>query len=531
MIRLIFISLLMTLTLCSCKPSERDSKTKALKINFTQEPQNFDPRKASDLASASLQFFISEGLTKSTPAASAAPGLAEKIDVSSDGLVYTFHIRDCYWSDGTPLTAQDFETSWKSSLDPHFPCYNAFLLFPIKGARGAKMGECPLSEVAIESLNSKTLQVTLETPTPYFLEITSFCTLFPVPSHLVRQHCYENPEDYPSLGPYYISKYQQGALIQLSKNPKYWEADEVKLEQISVSLIQDAMTAYRMYEKGELDLIGTPFTAIPTDIVDELSKDHTLHSQAIAGTQILSLNTLSPPLNNVNFRKALFHACNREQIIRGACRQQEIPAASLVPPILGGLDIKAPSSQPMLARAYLDIALMEMDTTVDKIAPLHLCYAAPGANDKIAIILQEQIKQTLNIDLILEPSDAKVLIDKLTKQNYDIGLCVCYAQYFDSMNLLERFAEVQSPKNFTGWSSNRYNKLLSDSMHIADPNERQLFLHNAEEIITAEVPLIPLFHPSATFMVQSHVKNIYKLPTGGLCFNQITFEPERKGNR
>jgi len=267
-----WVFLLLVLMGCSPKPKKESEKT-TLHLNISRDVVTFDPRKGGDFVSSTLQFLLFEGLTKMTPYSIVSPALAEQIDVSDDHLVYTFHLRDAKWSNGAPITAFDFVQTWKDMLQPNFPCPNAHLLYPIKNAENAKRGLVSDRQIGIRAINHKLLEIHLEKPTPYFLEMISFCVFFPVHQNTaLRNPQWTNSQgdEFVCNGPYKLVKHKRGNEILLEKNPHYWDAANVSLDQIKISIIDNEMTAMKLYEMNELDVLGLPFTGIPSDYVPTL---------------------------------------------------------------------------------------------------------------------------------------------------------------------------------------------------------------------------------------------------------------------
>ncbi|MCF7806395.1 MAG: peptide ABC transporter substrate-binding protein [Simkaniaceae bacterium] len=516
---------------CSKKP-KAEEKERPFRINLTSSPSTFDPRRAGDMTSATLQFFLSEGLTRMLPGKTAALGLADHIEISKDKCIYTFHLRDAYWPDRQPITARDFELSWKSILSPSFPSSNAFLLYPILNAKEAKEGLIPLDQVGVRSIDENTLRVTLKHPAPFFLEITSFCTLFPIPSHLENQldEVFYLPTGCPCIGPYTIQSYQPGSCLELVKNPIYWEKEKVLLNRISISLIEDPLTAYEMYQLKQLDLIGTPFTTLPIDVIEHIKGEHHLHFQPLAGTHYLSINTQSPLLNHWHFRKAIFYAIDRDQLVTGIGLDPQTIALGIIPPILGGKcnteselinHHDTYEHRCLLAQKHLALALDELKIQMSDLKVLNLSYSTDQLSYKVACILQEQLKNALKINIQLAPNEPKLLINNLAHRQYDLALTFCFAQYFDAVNLLERFAYRDNPKNYPGWESEEFIALLNRSMFEYHFAQRQQLLNDAEAILLKETAIIPLFHPTAQFIVQPYIQNLKTNPTGGFYFNEI----------
>lgn len=505
------------ITLVGCKKKER-SEERPLRVNFLGSPTTFDSRKASDLITASLQFYLNEGLTRMIPSQTASLGLAKHIEISPDGKTYTFHIRETYWTHGDPLTSYDFKRAWLSILDPDFPCANAFLLYPIDNAREAKLGQVPLSDVGIETPNAHTLIVHLRTPTPYFLEVTSFCTLFPIPSQSNTtdlQHC--------SLGPYKVAEYENDQHILLKKNPLYWDADNVTLNAIDISLVKEETTAYRMYELGQLDFIGMPFSCIPSDVIHSLGQNDELHSQQLTGTAYCTLNLMKKPFNNFHFRKAIAHAINRDALIDHIALSNGSTAQSLLPPTLTHPSSnKIPEFNPSLAKHHFALFLEEENISIADLNQIELTYPSQGLFSKMAPVIQEQIASSLHFMIKLKPTESRMLIATLMNKDYDMALTTTFAQYFDPMNILERFINKTETKNFCSWENPEYKALLEQSYCIENLPYRNQILSQAETVLLNDLPIIPLYHPHVLYLAKHHIMNLQSNPTGGIYFNQVT---------
>ena len=525
--QLSFILLGLLLFTCS-KPKQEETK-RALKLNISHDVITFDPRRGGDFTSSIMQFLLFEGLTKMTPYAHVSPAVAEKIDISEDRLVYTFHLRDSKWSNGTPVTAFDFAETWKDMLTPNFPCPNAHLLYPIKNAESAKRGHVSERHIGVRALDHKTLEVRLEQPTPFFLEMISFCVFFPI--H--QNNCMRNSkwsdaigDDFVCNGPYKLSKYKRGHEILLEKNPYYWDSEHVSLDQIRISIIDNEMTAMKLYEMNELDILGLPFTGIPADYVPNLMDRGLLKTSSLPASTICSFNMESFPFTNVNIRKAFAYAINRQEIIDNlACMDNE-NGINLLPSILlknqGGPFFK--DGDAALAKIYLQKGLKELNMDEDDLGSITLLHASTGSFPKIAAALQEQWRKAIGIRVNLVSNEYNVFLDKLTKRDYQMAECVWIAQYHDPMNFFERFKQKKNPKNYPNYENAHYADLLEKSLLEPDTEKRFSLLKEAEEILNDDMPLTAIYHWKNIYLQKPHVKNLLLYPSGSFHLTEILLE-------
>lgn len=514
----VFISIL-TLCLSCSKDNKIKETSNAIHVNIQLDPMTLDPRKGADYTSTSLQFLLFEGLVRMTPNSISSPGIANSIEISADKMKYTFHLRDAKWSNGIPITAYDFAQTWLDMLDPLFPSPNAHLLFPIKNAEKAKKGLINPRDVGIHALNYNTLEIYLETPTPYFEELITF----PVFSPVCQNHIQENNDwaeatgtDFICNGPYRIAKRQIGNEIILEKNPYYWDADSVDLEQISISIIDNEMTALNMFHNNQLDMIGLPFTGIPSDSIPELLDKGLIKTTEIPATTICCFNVNKFPFANKNIRKAFAYSINRKEIVENITQTGEAPGVKLLPetlisdqpePFFKDGDIET-------AQKYLKKGLEELDITIDDLPSLTLLHASTGIYPKVAQAIQEQWRKALGIRVQLRGFEYKVFLDKLAKKDFCISQCIWVAQYYDPMNILDRFRIKENAKNYPGFDNKEYRKIIDNSVYHSEKKQRFKELNKALNIINEEVPLTAIYHWKSPYMQKPYVKDLFVGPSG-----------------
>lgn len=494
---------------------------------MNREPQSLDPRKGAEVVSASMHFLLFEGLTRFNADWTLSLSVAESIDVSEDKKTYCFHLRETFWSDGSPVTADDFEYSWKKSLDPHFPCPNAHLFYPIKNAYAAKKGLCSSEEIGVHAVDDRTLQVELENPTPYFLQLTAFCTLFPVQHKADMEDptwALAQDKRFISNGPFQLLERRSMQTIRLARNPLYWDKKKIPLNEIEFLLLSDGMTALHLFEKNELDLIQFSLCPIPADSFNFLKNKPEFYTEASSGSVIVALNARTFPFNNNKLRRAFGLALNRQDIIDNITQLNEQPAKGLVPPVL-----KNNTAHPLLldnaqddARKILCEALAELGLTSIKDLPeITYLYSSSDINKKTAETIQMQLRRVLGIEITLQAMEHGCLLSKLQKKHFDMVQTVWVAQYNDPMNALERFNVKDNVKNYSGWEDARFSSLLYASSFETGQKRLDVLLE-AEKILIEEMPVIPLYHLNASFLKKGYVKNVISPYSSNLCYAWIS---------
>jgi len=514
-----------------CKPPTRTGQI--LNINIPTDPDTLDPRKGGERTASVLHCLLFNGLMRLDDEGSVAKALAEKVDISDDRTVYTFHIRDCYWSDGSPVTAWDFEKSWKNILNPMFSAVNANLMYPIKNAEGAKHGTASLSEVGIRSINARTLEVTLERPCPYFLDLTSFCVFSPVNSEIDHSNPNWDQEvgsKFVCNGPFTLKEWKRNNKIVLEKNPYYYRADEVILEEIHFSMIDSEMTSLHLFDKGEVDILGQPLIPLPSDAIPRLVKENKLQIYPSAASSFCTFNIEAYPFNNVNIRKAFAFAINREEITTNITQLSEVPALGILPPILKkyGTTTYFADADDRAAKVHFERGLSELGISKQEFPPITFYYHSAEMQKKIAQALQQQWYKTLGIRIELISAEKKILVQYLKSGSYQAALHLWQAQYNDPMNLLERFKFADNVKNYAQWHNDHFASLLTKSSQARTNEERFALLEEAEQLLVDEMPIAPIFHANSAFITQPYIKSYGKASLGYGFYDRIYIDLSKK---
>jgi len=518
----VFVLILLILTGCHSSPPATKS---TLRFSFSTHPATVDPRKSGDFISSTLISLLFAGLTRCKSGSEIELSLAEKVEISPDQKTYLFTLRKSLWSDGHPVTAYDFEKSWKAVLSPGFPSLCAYLFYPIKNGERCAKGLLPMEEVGIRALNAYTLQVELEHPTPYFLSLTAFPLYLPVPHHLddpFSDWC-QNPAKLICNGPFCIGHILPNTEIALKKNPSFWDPSLVHLDEIQISIVPDETTALQMFERDELDLVGGFLAPLPSDALQTLQENPNLRFIPMTASTFCTFNTESFPFSNRSLRKAFASAIDCDLIKDEIAKRGQIPATRCLPPSL--CSSPDPSPTRGVAQLYLQQALKELQIDPSALESMTLFFKAGQTDKWLAQALQRQWKDVLGIEIHLEQADPKAHLQRLYKRNYQIALSSWIAQYHDSINILERFKDKKNVKNYPGWESERYVQLLEEAGSTLDVGKRLHILENAEAMLAEETIIAPLYHWRVPTLLHPRVQNLEETSSGGVLFEWCSVSP------
>ncbi|MGM7684193.1 peptide ABC transporter substrate-binding protein [Cytobacillus sp. Hm23] len=508
------------------------AENQVLRINNNSEPSTLNPSLAEDAVSSTVLLQTFEGLTRIGKDGEPEMAMAEDYEMSDDGLTYTFKLRDgIAWSNGDTLTAHDFEYAWKWVLQNPESTY-AYILDYVKNAEAARKGEIDISEVGVKALDDKTLEVQLENPTAYFLELTAFYTYFPVNSKVSEANAdwaLDAGADYTSNGPFKLSVWEHNDKIVLEQNEHYWDAESVTLEKIEIIMINDANTELTMYQNDELDWAGSPTGSLPSEALPSLKDEGSLTIQPIAGVYWYKFNTEEAPFNNKKIRQAFAYSIDRKAIVENVTQGGEIAAFGNVPPTIfpeaadGGYFKNADYE---MAKQLLEEGLAEEGyASVEDLPSIELSYNTNDTHAKVAQAIQDMWKKNLGIEVELFNQEFAVHLDALDSGNFQVARIGWIADFNDAMNFLEIYKEVGGNNN-TRWEDAEYRSLLDESNREQDPAKREELLKQADELLTDAMPAIPIYYYTNKYVKKDSLKGVVVSGLGDVQYKWAYFEAE-----
>ncbi len=529
--KVLFPLLLSSLFVACASPDKNKTKEPPQKIStcLHVEPPSLDPRMGVDVVSEAVLRMLFTGLTFSDKNNQTTLALADHYELSPDRKKYTFYLKKAFWSDGSPLTAYDFEETWKTLLKPSFPAPNVNLFYLIKNAEAVKKGELPIEKVGIRAADETTLEIELENPHATFLDVLTNSTFYPIPKGMR-----ETPLDmnhYVGCGPFKLKNYVLQNEITLEKNPLYFAANETKLDELRFYIIKDERTSQLLFDKQEIDWLSSTLAGMPLDMQGDLIKKSQLLRFPAASTSWIIFNFNKPPLNNVNIRKALTLAVNRQSIIENILNGTAVAARSLIPRVQKKERWHPyfPDASQEEARVLFKKGLEEEGLTLKTFPSIKLAYNQTEVWKRTMQVLQATWAEAFGIHVELECVDFATLLQKLSRMDFDISRFGWRVQYDDPANFLEIFRFGAHTYNQSGWKNEKFEELLTKASQAGSDKERWDYLEEAEQIFFEYMPLCPLFHMDTSTTQQSYVKDIVISPLSTSDFRWAYIKkPERK---
>ena len=551
-----------------------------LHFGLGSEPQYLDPHLANSVSAHNVIIALIEGLVSEDPKTlKPVPGVAEKWDISEDGLIYTFHLRkNAKWSNGDSVTAHDFVYSYKRILNPELASQYASMLHGLKNARkyheskrvlgfeilnagqgyangaevslvtsesgtgflgqletnasgsviGVKILEAgknysshqfteisdengtgaiirPLignlsweeAQVGATAIDDHTLQLNLENPTPYFLELLNHYSWFPAhPPTIEKFGAFEKqgtawtrPGNYVGNGPFVLSDHKVNSVIEVKKNPLYWDAKTVSLEGIRFYPIESADTEERAFRSGFLHLTQT----VSPDRIDFLKANHPdlIHFESYLGTYFYRFNVEEPPFDDVRVRLAFNLATDRQAIVEKVTKGGQLPARCFTPPGTGGFSPESrfrfdPQKAKSLIKEYLE------EKGLKSLPKIELKYNTSEGHKKVAEALQGMWKSHLGAEIQLLNMEWKVFLSTIAKRDFSLARAGWIGDYVDANTFLHMWRTGDGHNN-TGWSNSRYDELLELAAKESDTQKRFSYFEECERLIAEHAPILPIY--------------------------------------
>lgn len=484
------------------------------------EPGSIDPHQASgDWENRIIGDYI-EGLMAEDAKADAIPGQAESWDISADGLVYTFHLRPgIQWSDGVPVTAGDFEYAFRRILNPATASDYAYLQYPIKGASeiadGSMAPDSP--DFGVKAIDDKTLEITLENPTPYFLQLLTHYTAYPVPKHVVEAKGadWTNIENVVGNGPFTPVEWVPGNYIKSVKSETYWDKDNVKIDEVYYYVQDDLAAAFNRYRAGEYDIL----TDLPFD-QQQLVKD-TMPGEGrfapFSGIHYYVLNEEYKPLADVNIRKALSISVNRAVIGPDVWGSGEPPAYGWVPPGISNYDV--PQYMPEYASKSYEENVAEAKALMEAAGysdanplKLQIRYNTNDNHQRLAVAISS-MWEAIHVKTELFNAETPVHYDALRAGDFQVGRAGWLMDYSDPSNMIELLetgvmqdGKMNWGNNYGRYSNKQFDELADQAQKEEDLKKRAELYAQAEKIAMDEFAAIPLVYYLAANVVKPNIQ-------------------------
>lgn len=524
---IILSMLIIPLSGCSSDPGE--SGEKVFRFAVTSEPTTYDPTLCNSIVDNEVQHAISEGLTR-TSGNNVSPGIAESWDISEDGRVYTFHLRDAKWSDGVPITAGDFVYSWRRLANPAFGSEYGFATWMIEGGKEVNIENADPETLGVRAIDDRTLEVRLVNPTSYFLSyIGSQANFMPIRKDIAEQQGAEFAKDVKTnvySGPFILTDVQDGVWT-FTKNPEFWDAENIRLDSAEMHFIEDEALQVSMFEEDELD-----FARIPNDKVPAYRENEKANHYLNGNMDFCYINPYSDNavLGNLDFRQALNYALNRKECNRAANSSMFKPYGALIFPGVAGKDgviygeaydvdsyAYPIEGEVDIARHYLQTGMEELGIRNEGDINVELLIMDTPLYTAVADELQRQWTSELGINVTVRTVSRSKLYDKyLPAAKYQIALAGWGPDYNDPYTYLEIFGSDNT--SYTPYSNPEFDALLEESVTERDPAKRMDILNKAEQMLISDAAFIPVHARDVHYLLDPAVSDLV------LSFSNITLD-------
>ncbi|HFR4158511.1 TPA: peptide ABC transporter substrate-binding protein [Bacillus cereus] len=513
------------LTACNNKENKSDaeSKKQVLNVTVSEEIPSLDTAKTMDGTSAHVMQNIFEGLYVLDDQDQPIPAVAKSFKRSEDGKKYTFDLRkDAKWSNGDNVTAHDFMFAWKRAIAPETASQYASMLFYVKNAKEINKGTMSLDELGVTVINDYKLEVELEQPIPYFLQLLALPIYLPQHESFLKEQGKNyalEPSNLLYNGPFILEKWKHEQEFQLKKNATYWDQKKVKLDEINFQIVKDTMTAVNLYEAGNLDRVP-----INSQFVDKYKGNKELHMSSDSGIAMLRFNEKNNILANKKVRQSISLALNKEDFVAHFINNGAKPASGLVPASHineeTGKDFRKENgnlSSYDLQNAKKIWKEAKKELGVEQVNLELLTFEQDNAKRMAEYIKGDLEKnlQGLTIQIKQQPFKQKLQLEQTG--DYDITMANWGPDYKDPISYLELFT-TDNQNNKMNYSNRHYDELIKKAKSdlVLDQKKRWEALQEAERILLEDAAVAPLYQMGSAYVQKGYVKGIEKHQFGGV---------------
>ncbi|MDQ7232656.1 peptide ABC transporter substrate-binding protein [Bacillus pacificus] len=513
------------LTACNNKEnkSDKEAKKQVLNVTVSEEIPSLDTAKTMDGTSAHIMQNIFEGLYALDDQDQPIPAVAKSFKRSEDGKKYTFDLRkDAKWSNGDNVTAHDFMFAWKRAIIPETASQYASMLFYVKNAKEINKGTMPLDALGVKVINDYKLEVELEQPIPYFLQLLALPIYLPQHESFLKEQGKNyalEPNNLIYNGPFVLEKWKHEQEFQLKKNATYWDEKKVKLDEINFQIVKDTMTVVNLYEAGDLDRVP-----INSQFVDKYKGSKELHMSSEPGIAMLRFNEQNNALASKKVRQSISFALNKEDFVAHFINNGAKPASGLVP--VGhvneetGKDFRKENgdlSSYDLQNAKKIWAEAKKELGVEQVNLEFLTFEQDNAKRMAEYIKGDLEKnlQGLTIQIKQQPFKQKLQLEQTGA--YDISMANWGPDYKDPISYLELFT-TGNLNNKMNYSNLHYDELIKKAKtdFVLEPEKRWGALLEAEQVLLEDAAVAPLYQIGSAYVQKDYVKGIEKHQFGGI---------------
>ena len=467
--------------------------------NNGSEVQSLDPHKIEGVPESNISRDLFEGLLISDVDGKPSPGVAEKWE-NKDFKVWTFHLRkDAKWSDGTPVTAQDFVYSWQRLANPNTASpYASYLQYGhIVNIDDIIAGKKPVTDLGVKALDDHTFEVTLSEPVPYFYKLLVHSSVSPVPEAAVEKYGekWTQPANIVTNGAYKLKDWVVNERIVLERNANYWDNAKTVINQVTYLPIASEVTDVNRYRSGEIDMT---YNNMPIELFQKLKKEipNEVHVDPYLCTYYYEINNQKAPFNDVRVRTALKLAMDRDIIVNKVKNQGDLPAYSFTPPYTDGAKLVEPEwfkwSQEKRNEEAKKL-LAEAGYTAEKPLTFNLLYNTSDLHKKLAIAAASIWKKNLGANVKLENQEWKTFLDTRHQGNYDVSRAGWCADYNEPTSFLNMVLS-DSSNNTVHYKSPAFDKLIADTLKVTDEAQRSELYSKAEQQLDKDSAIVPVYY-------------------------------------